>query len=573
MDSLLDILKNMGAGRLAVMLLTFFGLVIFFIFIALRSNSPGMTMLYTNLSTSDSTEITAKLSISKINYKISDDGKQVSVSQKDVGKARILLAQEGLPHQGSVGYEIFDKKQSFGTTSFVQNINQVRALEGELARTIGTIDNVRNARVHLVLPQRQLFSRESNPASASVFLNLRNSTSIEQEQLNAIQHLVSASVPKLKAVNVAIIDQSGRLLARGEEGDTDSSSARNGEEMRHKYEMRTSRSIEDMIGRIVGYGKVRATVTADMNFDVINRNSESYDPEGQVVRSTQTTTEDNTDNSSVGNAGSVSVQNNLPGLPSSGAGGGVAGIKSNRTEEVTNFEITKTIESVVRSIGAINKISVAVLVDGKYETDTTVEKPADAPEEWTAPRKYIPRTQSEIDKISTLVKSAIGYDENRGDTLKVVNMPFVEEVISGGLIKDTSTVMGFQKADLLGIAETLTLSVVAVLVILLVLRPLATHLVASSARAAQRASTTLAEENALLTGATAPQHTQLAAPAPNRGMVAAAPSEPSELESMIDMSQVEGKVKASSVQKISELVTSHPAETVAVIRSWMSQEG
>jgi flagellar M-ring protein FliF len=576
-DSFFDSIKNLGAGRLAIMLLTFFSLIVFFIFIAFRSNAPGLTLLYGGLSTGDSTEIAAKLDIAKIPYKLSDDGTQVTVPQKDVGKARMLLAQDGLPHQGSVGYEIFDQKQAFGTTSFVQNINQLRALEGELSRTIGTIDSVRGARVHLVLPQQELFGKNNAPASASVFLNLRNSAAIGSEQVLAIQHLVAAAVPKLKPANVAIIDQSGNMLASGEDdAASDSASARSGEEMKQKYETRVTRQIEDMIGRIVGYGKVRATVTAEMNFDIVNRNSESYNPEGQVARSTQTTSEENVDNNGAANANSVSVENNLPGLP----GGAKApatpsqpASKNNRTEEVTNYEISKTIESLVRASGQVQKISVAVLVDGRYETDTTVKPPKDAPKDWQPPKKYIPRDQAELDKISSLVKSSIGYDESRGDTLQVVNMQFAEEtILDSASLKDDSTIMGFQKADLLGIAETISLSVVAILVILLVLKPLATHIAMSTARAAQQSGTSLAEETALLSGGGGMMmgggggmQAQLAPPPQQEG--------PSELEVMIDMSQVEGKVKASSVQKISELVTNHPAETVAVIRSWMSQEG
>ncbi len=545
------------------MLLTFFGLVIFFIFIAVRSNAPGMTLLYANLSTADATEIAAKLDAAKVTYRLNTDGTQILAPQKEIGRARILLAQEGLPRQGSVGYEIFDQKQTFGTTSFVQNINQIRAIEGELSRTIGTIDSIRSARVHLVLPQRELFSKENSPASASVFLNLRNSAGIGQEQIQAIQHLVAASVPKLKAANVAIIDQSGALLARGEEEAADGAAARSGEDMRQKYERRVARSIEDMVGRIVGYGKVRATVAAEMNFDVVNRNSESYNPEGQVVRSTQTTNEESADTSGASNDGSVSVENNLPGLPADPAAAAGAsdlpGSKNNRTEEVTTYEISKTIENMVRASGQVQKISVAVLIDGRYETDAKAVAPPEAPADWQAPKQYVPREQAELDKITALVKSAVGFDEGRGDALQVVNMQFLEEIVPESVLKDDGMLMGFQKTDLLGIAETVTLSIVAILVVLLVLRPLATHIVQSSARIAHQAGSTLAEEKTLLTSGGA--QAQLSGPADG-----------GELDSMIDMSQVEGKVKASSVQKISELVTNHPGETVAVIRSWMSQE-
>jgi flagellar M-ring protein FliF len=283
-----------------------------------------------------------------------------------------------------------------------------------------------------------------------------------------------------------------------------------------------------------------------------------------VVRSTQTTNEENIDNSSSG-SNAVSVENNLPGLPDNAAAKTsetLPASKNNRTEEVTNYEISKTIENMVRASGQVQKLSIAVLVDGHYEPDTSAKPPKNAPEDWQPPRKYIPRDQAELDKISSLVRTAVGFDESRGDTIEVVNMPFAEELIGESARKDTDKILGFQRADLLGMAETFTLSVVAVLVILLVLRPLATHIVQASARIAQQSSS-MAEETAML--ASMAGQAQLAPPGGGGGS-------PSELETMIDMSQVEGKVKASSVQKISELVTNHPAETVSVIRSWMSQE-
>lgn len=567
MDNFLETLKNLGSARLAMMVLTFFGLIVFFIFIAARSSAPSLTLLYANLSTSDSNEIASKLETANITYRLSEDGNQISVPQRDVGRARVLLAKEGLPHQGSLGYELFDKKQGFGTTSFEQNITQLRALEGELARTIGTIAQVRNARVHLVLPQRELFSRETQPASASVFINVRNSQQLGTEQIQAIQHLVSAAVPQLKSARVAIIDQNGALLARGEEEEGETAAARTGEEMRQKYESRMGRSIEDMLSRVVGYGKVRATVTAQLNFDTVSRNSESYNPDGQVIRSTQTISDQNDE--SGGQSGQVSVENNLPGLPGGAAGGG-SSARSSRTEEVTNYEISKTVESVVRASGEVQKLSIAVLVDGTYETDTSVEKPADAGPDWTAPKKYIPRTQEELEKITALVKSSAGYDESRGDTVEVVSMPFADtdifDVAAAAAANDN--IMGFPKAEVLEMAQTLALSVVAVLIILLVLRPLATHL--SNNAAANAAANAAVDPSAgFLPGQTQAQLTGPTNILPGYG----APSLGAEDgDNMIDVSAVEGKVKASSMQKINELVTNHPNETVAVIRQWISQE-
>lgn len=386
-------MKNLGAGRLALMLATFFGLIIFFVFIAVRSSTPSLNLLYGDLSTPDATEISAKLDNAHIAYALSEDGTKISVPFKDVSKARMLLAADGLPHKGSMGYEIFDQKQSFGQTSFQQNVNALRALEGELARTISTIENVRSARVHLVLPQRELFSRDTQPATASVFINVRNASELGNDQVQAIQHLVSSAVPQLKASHVAIIDQNGTLLAKGDDDTTDSA-ASNSEDARKAYETRVKTSVEDLVTKIVGYGKVRANVTANMNFDVVNRNSESYNPDGQVVRSTQNVTEESSEanSSSTNNAsGAVSVQNNLPGLPGgTGAASANGGNKNNRTEETTNYEITKTTENLVRETGHVEKLSIAVLVDGSYLPDTSVQKPKDAAADWQPPKKYTP---------------------------------------------------------------------------------------------------------------------------------------------------------------------------------------
>ncbi len=563
-------MKNLGAGRLAMMLVTFFGLIIFFVFIAVRSSAPSMNLLYGDLSTSDATEIAAKLDNSHIAYTLSEDGTKVSVPFKDVSKARVLLAAEGLPHKGSIGYEIFDQKNSFGRTSFENNVMQLRATEGELARTISSMDQIRSARVQIVYPERELFSRTQQPATASVFLNVRSEGALGPEPISAIQHMIAAAVPQLKPGNVTVIDQNGNLLAKGQ-GDGDAgSTAHSGDDAQKAYEARVKNSVEDMVGRIVGYGKVRANVTAAMNFDIVNRNTESYNADGQVVRSTQTVSEDNTEANSNAN-GAVSVQNNLPGLPASSNAstqtqGPAAGAKSSRTEETTNYEIPKTVETLVRESGQVEKLSIAVLVDGSYAPDTTVQKPKDAPADWTPPRKYTPRSDDELAKIATLVKSAVGYDESRGDTVSVVNMQFADTDQFSMTPVANDTIMGFPKGDILSMAETLALSVVAVLIILLVLRPLATHFTAPRVATAGRGQGM--EDTALLPGQT-PQ-AQLAGPGPGGGMGGGTST--SELESMIDMSSVEGKVKASSVQKISDLVTNHPNETVSVIRQWMSQE-
>lgn len=552
-----DIMRSMGPARLAVMAAVLFGIVIFFIFLTTRLSNSDMSLLYGELSSSDAGAIAAKLEQVKVPYQMSQDGTQILVSGSDVGRARMILAEEGLPGEGSVGYEIFDQQSSFGTTDFVQNINQVRALEGELAKTIKTLKPVKSARIHLVLPKRQLFSREEQAATASVFLKLNPGQSLNKEQVMAVQHMVAAAVPQLKPTRVSIVDEQGKLLANGVDESENPDSmfmSSNAEEMRLKYEQRMSKMIEDLIGQIVGFGKVRANVTADLDFDRISTNSEEYDPEGQVVRSTQLIEENEKD--STGGSQGVTVQNNLPGLNQGGAAGGDAsGSSLNRTEEVTNFEISKTIKNHIRESGQVNRLSLAVLVDGTYTTDAEGKE------------TYTPRSAEELEKIENLVRSAIGFDDARGDSLEVINLQFAETTAET-VIDDmqSNLIMGFEKSDLLDIAETVTLAIVALLVVLLVLQPLVNKLIESTAANGSNSETEL--EN--LIASQLQSQGILAGPQSGGGNSSGGGTDDGGF--MIDMDKVEGRVKASSMQKISELVDKHPQETVSVLRSWMYQE-
>jgi len=540
---------------MAIMGAVLIGIILFFIFLTARLSNADMALLYSNLDPNDTGAVAAKLEQLKIPYKISPDGTSVTVPDSEVGRARMFLAEEGLPGSASVGYEIFDSQSSLGTTDFVQHINRVRALEGELGKTVGTLKPIQKARIHLVLPKRQLFSRDAQPATASVFVKLRSGEDLNKEQISAIQHLVAASVPQLKPERVSVVDEKGKLLARGISKDVEGSSSffdDNAEEMELKYESRMSRIIEELVGEIVGYNKVRANVTADLNFDRITTNAEIYDPEGQVVRSTQTIEENDEASSNRNSAGGVTVQNNLPGLNNFGGGNSGSGSanSSNRLEEVTNYEITKTIKNHVQESGQIKKLSVAVLVDGMYDLNAEGEK------------IYTPRSQEELEKIESLVRSAIGFDDVRGDTIEVVNMRFAGGDVEPEDILVDNTLLGFEKKDLLDIAETVTLAIVALLVVLLVLQPLVNKIIEQTANI----SGSLDEELENLIASQVENKPQLAGPIGGDGVDRSGPSE------MIDMDKVEGRVKASSMQKVNELVEKHPEETVSVIRNWMYQE-
>ena len=523
------------------------GLMIFFIFVSLRVSSTDMKLLYSDLSSMDSSAMAAKLEETKIPYEISPDGTRIEVPDTEVGRARMLLAEAGLPNGGSLGYELFDKQSGFGTTNAVQNINQLRALEGELSRTISSLDPVRSARVHLVLPQRELFARENRPASASVALGLRPGKRIEQGQVTAIQSLVASAVPEMKMEAVSIIDQNGTLLARGGES-AENQASQKAEEMRLKNEQRLVQTIEDLVGRTVGYGKVRASVTAELNFDRIQTNEELFNPEQQVARSTQTVEEGAQEREANTNE-NVSAENNLPGVGGDLAGEQGPTSNSNRTEETTNYEISKTTRSTLREGGDVRRLSVAVLVDGTYKTAEDGTK------------TYEPRNEQELGKIEDLVKSAIGFDAERGDTIEVVNMQFAEVDVSEDL--PDNTFFGFDKNKLLDVAEVVTVAVMIILVILLVLQPMVGRLLATEG------GTGLDDETEKDLIAAGPRPPALEGPGHS--------FEPANLEeeeetSMIDVQKVEGKVKASSVKRVEDIVDAYPNETVSVIRSWMTQD-
>jgi flagellar M-ring protein FliF len=547
-------LRNLGAARLAAIAVVGIALLGFFVFLTGRLSQPNMELLYADLQTADAGAIAKKLDELKVPYKVDETGTRVMVPQDQVGRLRMQMAQAGLPSGGSVGYEIFDKGEGFGVTSFMQSINQMRALEGEMARTIGTLEGVEQARVHLVLPKREMFSRSEATATASVFVKLRPGIHLNPEQISAIQHLLAASVPKLSPAQVAIIDDHGKLLARGTGADTAETMAATADEKRQTYEHRLSHTIEELVGRTVGYDKVRAEVSADLDFDQITTNSEIYDPEGQVVRSTATV-DDKADAQDRDPMDSVTVQNNVPGGAnnSSGGAGPITSNRTNRNEETVNYEISKTVKSQVREVGQVRKLSVAVLVDGVYTPDPK-----------GGPAVYSQRPKEELDQISALVRSAVGYDAVRGDTLEVVNMRFV--VPEGEFTNATDMLLGMPKEDVLRIAEMLILGIVAILVILLVVRPLITRAFERPSESEEDMEKLLAEQAQL--------PAQLAAPAGAlaQDLALEAAQADEELEQMIDINRVEGRVRASSLRKVGEIVEKHPEEAVSILRNWLYQE-
>ncbi len=567
MNSFVATLQQLGPARLGVMGAIVLGLLMFFVFISMRVTSPEMKLLYTDLSSIDSGAIAAKLEETDIAYEISADGSRIVVPGDQVGRSRMLLAEAGLPNGGSMGYEIFDKQSGFGTTNFVQNVNQVRALEGELARTITSLDNIRSARIHIVLPQRELFSREERKSSASVFLGILSGAPPDKQQIVAIQSLVASGVPNLKSSNVSVIDSNGNLLAKGD-GEDDGLMTMKAEDLRRSYENRLQAKIEDQVSRIVGYGKVTAIVNAEMNFDQVNLSEELYNPEGQVLRSTQTTQESSSESEPL--SGDVSVGNNLPGVGGDLLSDQGASAESNRVEEVSNYEISKTIRNVVRETGEIDRLSVSVLIDGSYTKDEDGSK------------TYQQRTQTEIDNIASLVRTSVGFDEGRGDIVEVINQQFAQ-VDTDEEVVDERFFMGVEKSSLVDAAEIIVVAIMVVLVVLMVLRPMVAKIMSADLDNRQMSMDEILQNDLL---AASPANPALAPPQTGAqpqigadgqaisggGIVGGFEDEEMQDDSMIDIRGIEGKVKASTIKKVEEIVENYPVETVSVIRSWMSQE-
>jgi flagellar M-ring protein FliF len=541
-QGLLDFLRSLGAARMAAMAAVTVALVGFFGFVILRVTAPQMTVLFTDLTFEDSASIVKDLERQAIPFELKNDGAIVLVPKDRVARLRMKLAEAGLPKGGGVGYEIFDKSDVLGATSFVQNINHLRALEGELARTIRAIDRVQAARVHLVLPERPLFSRDKVEATASIVLKVRGT--LEAQQVRAIRHLVAAAVNGLKPERVSVVDEAGRLLADGAK--VDITGGVSGEERQIAYERRLREQIEGIVSSVVGPGRARVQLTADFDFNRVTQTSEKFDPEGRVMRSSQTREE----SSGVdGQNGQVTVNNELPNTQQRPGDNGQAREQARKSEEIVNYEISRSTKTEVTEGGRVNRISVAVLVDGIYtKTDR-----GDA--------TYQPRDKDELDRIAALVRSAIGFNDKRGDQVEVVNLRFAE-VPSVTLPEPQgfSSFLQFTKDDIMRAVEQLVMVLLAVVVLLFVVRPLVRRIVTPDKPMQSQAAIAAALAGGDMQAA-------LAAGATPEELVAGT----SQTAKMIDIAQVQGQVHAQSVQKVGELADKNPTETVSIIRTWLHE--
>lgn len=546
MNGILEFLKNLGAPRVAAMGAVALGLVGFFVYIILRMSQPQMALLFADLTLEDSAQVVKELERRQVRFQLRSDGGQIFVPQEQVARVRMQLAEGGLPRGGGVGYELFDKGDALSSTSFVQNINHLRALEGELARTIRAIERVQAARVHLVLPERPLFSRERVEPSASIVLRVRGG--LEPQQIRAIRHLVASAVRGLSPQRVSIVDEGGRLLADGA-GDASGMMGATTDERRVGYERRLREQVESIIASVVGPGRARVQVAADMDFNRITQTTDDFDPERRVVRSTQTREEQS--NSTEGRDGQVTVGNELPGANQTGPQQQNTREASRKSEETVNYEIARTQRTEVIEGGRVRRISVAVLVDGIYARDGDGNV------------NYQPRPQEELERIGALVRSAIGFDQRRGDQVEIVNLRFAEapQLTPPEAPKPWWMIYDLTKEDIRYGIELMVLLLVSLLVLLFVVRPLMHRILTPEpppAPALPGGGSTGAEAGSGEGG-------EQAVTAPS-----IAPGLESPTIKMIELAKLQGEVHQASLAKVGELVDKNPHETVSIIRQWLN---
>lgn len=572
MQGLLDFLKSLGAARLAAMGAVTMALIGFFAFLMMQMTAPVMVPLFTELSVEDSNAIIKDLERQAVPYQIKNDGSIVMVPKDKVTRLRMKLAEGGLPKGGGVGYEIFDKSDALGATSFIQNINHLRALEGELARTIRSIDRVQAARVHLVLPERPLFSRDKVEATASIVLKVRGQ--LEPQQVRAIRHLVASAVNGMKPERVSVVDEAGRLLADGARQDNLVGGV-TADERKTAFESRLRNQVDEIVSSVVGPGKARVQISADFDMNRITETQDKFDPDGRVLRSSQTREEQS--NSSEGKeGGQVSVAGELPGANRDGNNNPTSRDQSRKTEEIVNYEISRITKTEVTEAGRLNRLSAAVLVDGRYTRNDKGEM------------IYEARSKEEIDRIAALVRTAIGFDAKRGDQVEVVNLRFADSAaVPVGEDAGWMKYFAFSKDDIMGFAEKGVMALLGLIVLLMVVRPLVRRVIAPDAAEKARLAGMASVAGALgapgMIGVPGsieigPDGNPVSTITDKSGTnISIVNSEEqvaisNRTSAMIDVAKVQGQVHAQSVQKVGELAEKNPHEAVSIIRSWLHED-
>lgn len=352
-------------------------------------------VLFSDLDQNEAAKIVENLKERKIEYELKDGGSTILVEKGTVYEQRLTLAKDGIPAQGGVGYEIFDKT-NLGMSEFVQKLNYRRALEGELSRTIGSMNEVQKARVHIVIPEKTLFEKDKKEPTASVILHFKNGKVIDNVSIVGIQNLVSSSVEGLQTAAVTVVDYRGKILSPAPLDDkTVAGLSSKQYEQQMEVEQNVTNKVQSLLDGVLGYGNSEVRVSAELDFTQIDKTITDFDPEKQVVRSEQNIL----DNSKSSDSLSYPAVNMEKGL----------------SNQIANYEISKTVQRVIEGVGNVKRLSVAVLINGTYKV---VEK------EGIKTMTYVPRTQEELNKLTDIVKNSVGFDITRNDQVYLENVPF-----------------------------------------------------------------------------------------------------------------------------------------------------
>ena len=480
--------------------------------------APDYQLLYANLSQEDAGAIVEKLKNQKIPYEVSNGGRTIRVASDMIHETRLQLAGEGLPEGSDVGLEMFEDTP-LGMTDFIQKINFQRALQGELTRTIKTLDAVAQVRVHLVIPKDNLFRKQKPKGKASITLKLKSGKSLSEGQIQGIVHLVSASVGSIEASNVVIVDVNGNLLSGGKEPSEGAMMSTSNFKHKLRVQKELQAKIIKMLEDALGSGKVIAKISTDLDFEQVERTEEIFDPDSQVVRS-----ENQISESSVGSippGGIPGVQALVPSGEDSGSGAGQAA-QRNKSNAVFNYEINKEVRRISKPVGEITKLSVAVMIDGTMAGD---------------PAEYQPRTPEEMAKYLQMVQSAVGFDAERGDVVQVENIQFDHSQLD----KEKAEIESAEQIDLAMEVGKLVLGLIFLIMFFTrVIRPIITWM------------TTTVE--------VIPQNEQL-------GVADNNPVD-EETRRLTEMETQADKIRKS----VNEFVGQDPKYTAGVIRKWMREK-
>ncbi len=531
--------------------------------VVLWSRGPTYTTLYANLGTQDQAQITQALDAAQIPYRMAPGSNTIEVPAERLNDARLKLAGQGLPEAGG-GFAMMDKDPGFGVSQFMENARYQHALEAELARTIAALRPVEGARVHLAVPRPSAFVRDRKGASASVFLQLKQGRRLEQEQIQAIVNLVASSIPDLEANSVTVVDQQGRLLS-SPEGHDPFSLREQQYDMIHRLEDDYGQRIEALLIPLVGPGRVHAQVVAQMDMAVTEEAHEQYKPDSQIVRSEQTSESVTKDaNGTQGVPGSLTNQPPGAGVaqppapntpPKPAANGAAAGAAAATTATATptsestskqatkNYEIDRTVAYTKQPAGRLRRITVAVLIDN-LRTVGKDGKPHETP-----------LAKEQLEHINQLVKDAVGYDEQRGDSVNVVNASFTQETVpanQGELISPKI----WESPMFLDIAKIVGGLVVLLVLVLSVIRPLVKNLITPAAQQMQ--------VNVLPKAATAAAGADAQA--------ALAEGEAEETPALPSAAQQAAATHEQQLALARTLVTQDPKRVAQVVKGWVAND-